>query len=112
MAKLNIFVCDLCNYIQYEDIVIFKLILQQGFGKNKETNRGYICKKCYDDLTVKLSAEVKFKNQIYPTKTITPAAKTRDGTSSKDKCLHEHNSFEPPFVVCRDCGEKWDAGGG
>lgn len=106
MAKLNIFVCDLCKQISL--ISNCKLTLISGRGKDRVTIKAEMCEKCEAGLRNKIDAEVNLE-QAHPTPSrsepLTPVA-SRRAPPDLSKCQHKNTSFNSPFITCQDCGHQ------
>ncbi len=112
MARINIVVCDLCGETQKASIDN-KLSIKVGKDKPRKAE---VCAACTKDILERLDAD---KTTIQPKKTkqtgdngeiIVPSALTNErikhSNQKKVVCAHERTSFEPPDLICKDCGDK------
>lgn len=114
MANLNITICDYCKGLQIVELPA-KIIIQTGKGKNKEVFKADICSGCFDIFRAKVEERIDInKIPLNPQngggETIVPSRVDNIAEMDKvfaNKCTHEHSSYDPPYVICKDCGEKW-----
>lgn len=115
MARLNIIVCDLCG-VKQTDAPQNKLSIKQG---KQPPIKGEICDTCASDLIDRVKYEKTGTNLVakkqIASKTadgdaIVPSALTNEQIKHSNKkstvCTHERTSFEPPNLICKDCGDK------
>ena len=118
MAKLNIIICDLCKNVSKVELP-FTITLQSGKGKDKEVTKAEICIECYNELYKRIELDFDFNNSLTPQprktekieidgEVIVPS-NLNTAATQKLKCQHERTSFDPPNLICRDCGEEWRA---
>jgi hypothetical protein len=122
MAKLVLWRCELCSKLE-EAKLTAKLIIENK-AETKTTRRITICGECFNGLLIRIDnpddktsrqnieAAVSMKVSLAGRKTledgsaIIPSRNLGVAANKKPQCLHERNSFEDSFVVCKDCGEK------
>lgn len=127
MAKLKINICDLCGSLR-DDLPYRLSITEKGKGRGGSALRAEICQQCFGNLDSKVNAEVDL-NTIRPkpqestqtaivtkepvrvddvTSMVPSAVDYAPGANRQPRargCQHDKTSFEPPNIVCRDCGE-------
>lgn len=121
MATLKIIICDLCK--RAEENLGYKLIVQRGpKSKGGVLLSSEICEACYADLFNKVNSKPDISKltgtpeakRVFDIKAIedgvnkVPSSITlpkRGGKQPDFGCLHEHTSYNPPDIICKDCNE-------
>ena len=106
MARINLIICDLCKKPNNSELY---LSLQDGRGKNKKVVKAEICQLCFEKLTNDINREYSLEPQkrLGEGETIIPSKAENIVKNPRPKCYHDNNSYEPPYFICKDCGEKW-----
>jgi len=120
MATLKIIICDLCK--KAEKNLGYRLTVHRGpKNKNGIVLSSEICEACFLDLSLKVANEPDISKltgrpeaRKIDIQTIedgvnkVPSSITlpkKGGRQPDTGCLHEHTSYEPPDIICKDCKE-------